>query len=146
RYTDGRATADELRITHAESAALCRSQTLEPNSPRGDFVAVNAAIAADWVSVEDEQYRSNDGLDRIISSGNWAPTYIAGSASKAAFYAAYEGADARTLAMRLSFGLPTPANPIWDAEQEAQANLLRCIFGNPFRPASVNPFWLAWND
>jgi hypothetical protein len=24
--------------------------------------------------------------------------------------------------------------------------ILRCIFGNPFRPAAVDPAWLAWND
>jgi hypothetical protein len=24
--------------------------------------------------------------------------------------------------------------------------LLRCIFANPFRPVSVNPAWLTWND
>jgi hypothetical protein len=27
-----------------------------------------------------------------------------------------------------------------------QASLLRDIFGNPFRPASVNPAWLAWDN
>jgi hypothetical protein len=26
-----------------------------------------------------------------------------------------------------------------------QAELLRCIFGNPFRPAIVDPSWLTWN-
>jgi hypothetical protein len=25
-------------------------------------------------------------------------------------------------------------------------NLLRDIFGNPFRPVAINPAWLAWND
>jgi hypothetical protein len=33
------------------------------------------------------------------------------------------------------------------AEEKAQAGLLRCIFGSlPFRPISVNPAWLAWNE
>jgi hypothetical protein len=32
------------------------------------------------------------------------------------------------------------------AEQATQSSLLRCIFGNPFRPGSLNPIWLAWND
>src|SRR6266851_7257690 len=32
------------------------------------------------------------------------------------------------------------------AEEEAQADLLREIFGNPFHPKSVEPAWLAWND
>lgn len=26
------------------------------------------------------------------------------------------------------------------------ADLLRCVFGNPFRPARFDPAWLAWND
>src|SRR5579872_6347178 len=31
-------------------------------------------------------------------------------------------------------------------EENAQANLLRDIFGNPFRPVAINPDWLALND
>ena len=27
-----------------------------------------------------------------------------------------------------------------------QNKLIRCIFGNPFRPVSLKPEWLAWND
>jgi len=38
----------------------------------------------------------------------------------------------------------------WDeivrGESAAQASLLRDVFGNPFRPAVVDPAWLAWND
>ena len=31
-------------------------------------------------------------------------------------------------------------------EEFAQANLVRCVFGNPFRPKpAVEPGWLAWN-
>jgi hypothetical protein len=32
------------------------------------------------------------------------------------------------------------------AENAIYAKLIRCIFGNPFRPAAVNPAWLRWND
>jgi hypothetical protein len=33
------------------------------------------------------------------------------------------------------------------AEQVGQSSLLRCIFGNPFRPlAPIDPTWLTWND
>jgi hypothetical protein len=28
----------------------------------------------------------------------------------------------------------------------AAAVLVRCVFGNPFRPVSLDPAWLAWND
>jgi hypothetical protein len=30
--------------------------------------------------------------------------------------------------------------------EAAQAHLLRCIAGNPFRPVVVDPAWQAWND
>ena len=29
-------------------------------------------------------------------------------------------------------------------ERLAQSNLLRDVFGNPFRPVAVEPAWLAW--
>ena len=32
------------------------------------------------------------------------------------------------------------------SEREAQAALVRDIFGNPFRPTTVPPTLLAWND
>jgi hypothetical protein len=31
-----------------------------------------------------------------------------------------------------------------DAEREAQCALLRELFGNPFRPAAIEPDWLSW--
>ncbi len=30
-------------------------------------------------------------------------------------------------------------------EESVQADLVRCIFGNPFRPVAADPAWLAWN-
>jgi len=33
-----------------------------------------------------------------------------------------------------------------DAEAVAQAALLQCIFGNPFRPVKLRRAWLTWND
>ena len=41
--------------------------------------------------------------------------------------------------------------PDWDlglfrVERRAQAELVHDIFGNPFRPATIDPKWLAWND
>jgi hypothetical protein len=38
-----------------------------------------------------------------------------------------------------------PSSDGWQArfqqEQEAQCRLVRCIFGNPFRPATLDPAW-----
>jgi hypothetical protein len=35
---------------------------------------------------------------------------------------------------------------VHEAEKARHGALLRCVFGNPFRPVAVNPAWLAWND
>jgi hypothetical protein len=32
------------------------------------------------------------------------------------------------------------------AENAIYAKLIRCIFGNPFRPAAFQTAWLRWND
>ena len=32
------------------------------------------------------------------------------------------------------------------SERGEQVGILREVFGNPFRPASVDPSWLNWND
>src|SRR5262249_49758118 len=31
-------------------------------------------------------------------------------------------------------------------ERQVQADILREIFGNPFRPPAIDPAWLRWND
>jgi hypothetical protein len=37
-------------------------------------------------------------------------------------------------------------NPAWDAQESRQAALLRCLFGNPYRPVpAVDPASLEWN-
>lgn len=38
-----------------------------------------------------------------------------------------------------------PTLPGYAVERAAQAELLRCIVGNPFRPVAVDPSWLVWN-
>ncbi len=38
---------------------------------------------------------------------------------------------------------------VWTSEAAtcaASVKLARCIFGNPFRPTTVNPGWLTWHD
>jgi hypothetical protein len=31
------------------------------------------------------------------------------------------------------------------SEQAAHLALVRCVFGNPFRPVPIDPHWLKWN-
>jgi hypothetical protein len=35
---------------------------------------------------------------------------------------------------------------IFDAERGRQTDLVRDIFGNPFRPVAIKPSWLSWNS
>jgi hypothetical protein len=40
--------------------------------------------------------------------------------------------------------------PAWSSSlpvgNSVQVTLLRCIFGNPFRPISIDSNWLSWHD
>jgi hypothetical protein len=59
--------------------------------------------------------------------------------------AAWNAAEAATA------GGPDPHMTIYLAlrradELAAKCHLLRCIFGNPFRPVTIRPAWLAWNE
>jgi hypothetical protein len=44
------------------------------------------------------------------------------------------------------FRWPLPLPVVVEVERTTQADLLRCIFGNPFRPVSLAPAVLTWND
>jgi hypothetical protein len=60
----------------------------------------------------------------------------------------------RRLGKQLFFGVDGGPPPLdlrttpsaFGVEVEAQTNLLRCIFGDPFQPLTVSPAVLAWND
>jgi hypothetical protein len=41
---------------------------------------------------------------------------------------------------------PNPKARTYTTERKAYAALVRDVYGNPFRPASVDPTWLAWNE
>jgi hypothetical protein len=46
----------------------------------------------------------------------------------------------------LSFGSWLGNASLSDAEIHSQAHLVRDIFGNPFRPVTVDPSWVQWKD
>jgi hypothetical protein len=52
-----------------------------------------------------------------------------------------EAADATALAK-----VGTSERASSEPEERAQCDLVRDIFGNPFRRVAVDPSWLAWND
>jgi hypothetical protein len=148
-YADGLTSAAELRAAHRRSSTLCQRLRITHDAPRATCVLANAAIAANWVSASDARFRTSDRINSIVPGGYAAAAaaYIAGAAVDAAFYAAYEGADAMALVGRRNIdGASTPADPIWAAEEEAQSRLLRCVVGNPFRQPASGPSVLAWDS
>jgi hypothetical protein len=149
-YAAGQAGVAELRAAHRKSAALCKTLRCVPGSPRMTCATVNAAIAADWVSVGDARFRTDHRLKRIVPGGYSAAAaaYIATSAADAAFYATYEGPDAvESVRQRRVDGIATPVDAIWEAAEVAQRDFLHDIIGNPFRPSPpLPPAVLAWND
>jgi hypothetical protein len=77
---------------------------------------------------------------------------VADAAEWAALKRAYQEADAPPSAndavreILAQFGHSEARAAERKAEEGRQAALLRCIFGNPFRLAALDPAWLAWND
>jgi hypothetical protein len=77
-----------------------------------------------------------EGLDNATEAAAYAATWDdVQAAEQAAVYAAYAADEASPD--------PTPPQARWGtagtAERAAQAELLRCVFGNPFHPPAWNP-------
>ncbi len=89
-------------------------------------------------------------------SGDYLSRYESWVAKRAAEVAAYiVGKSVQKVAARISQVAPEassgvrrgahadPRYPLFQANCERQCHSLRCIFGNPFRPVSVEPSWLT---
>jgi hypothetical protein len=109
----------------------------------------NAAVAANWVSTSNVNFRTDEGKNSLVEGSYWAAaaSYVSSSALNAFFYSTYEGSDAlEILRQRNIEQSVTPADPLFATEEKVQADLLRCIIGNPFRPSSPLPLTvLTWN-
>jgi hypothetical protein len=73
------------------------------------------------------------------------PRYCAAAAS-AALWGEF---DSYLECARLAASAIAGANALGEPnvlEQQNQARLVRCIWGNPFRRTEVDPAWLAWQD
>lgn len=120
--------AVELAERYAEGAANDRQRTaavrairIPPTNP-DDLIEINArssVLAA---------------LDRTTGSRS---TVFLGSAVVLARAAGAGYPPEESLA---------PYQAAYRAGQQAERELLRCIFGNPFRPAVVEPHWPTWRD
>jgi hypothetical protein len=116
-----------------------------------EFLKAEAAVRK-LVDALEPRWRASDGAERTSLHPTHAALALAGivcwsEPQKAAWYAASNA----------HLELPYLANPgvgvhsrqRWEgevAEKQAQCDLLRDIFGNPFHPVTLNPAVFAWND
>ena len=86
------------------------------------------------------QYRRDAEARGWLSNDEWT----AAGAATAVLDTAWRSFTCRTLFYwRTESDLARTLSP---ARRRAQANALRCICGNPFRPVEVDPSWLTWNE
>jgi hypothetical protein len=147
RYADGLADDAELEASVADSIEACwadRQRRTRAGSPwhRFEVEAINA------VGRVHRTEAAGRGSSLRAAAEAWAD-----AAGWAALTRAYQEADAPQTANDAAREML--AQHVFDearaaerkAEEGRQATLLRCIFGNPFRPApALDPAWLKWND
>jgi hypothetical protein len=130
-----------------------------PPSPDDDMVEALAVAEryADGRGSKHDLARARKSLKKHHQARvtKWWPLYTAHIRSVPAWHAARErivraaGEGARCCAWsstRHEFSGGTIAMTFPSDELTTQACFLRDIFGNPFRPVTLAPAWLAWND
>jgi hypothetical protein len=120
RYADGQASRDEWDQA-CRGARVARQATRIPEEAEATASQHEFDVAAAHAAVSYLTERGTDGREFICADlvGEFAP--LPSSDGQRHEY-------------------PSPR------ECEGICNLLREIFGNPFRPVDVDPAWLVWND
>ncbi len=119
RYCDGRSTPAELASAGQVAAAVARING-ESNSP---FAFSKYAIGgAAWAATRASAWFAA-----------WDSAYDARSAAR----------DAYDAQMMTRDRMPEIT---WEGERLWQAGVLHDLFGNPFRPLQIDPFWLLTDD
>jgi hypothetical protein len=145
-FLDNRRSSRKFRLF---AVACCRRiWSLMPEQRSRQIVEVAERYADDVADSEDLEEAWDaasvdlDGVDNATEAAAYAA--VDTDEEAAACSAADFAADA---ADEVSFFSPLPRERCWGtggvAERAAQAELLRCIFGNPFRPVDLSPSWVT---
>jgi hypothetical protein len=125
-FADGEADDARRRVTLAAAKTAARWPRRRPFWDAGDMTRDAAGAARDVLQARIQGSVVIEALRRItIAAG--AEAFESASAAEG-----WEGVYQK--AERLRAAVP----PV-------QCDLLRDVFGNPFRPAEVSPAWLEWN-
>lgn len=134
RYADGQASDQELLESHDE--ATTASEIAESAFRRGevDAITVNATVAISrGTAIGESARRVNPDEWWVVRQGD----DVVPSARAASRFAALASTDVDKRFSDVSH----------KAECAAQTVLIRCIFGNPFKPApTIGRAQLAWNE
>jgi hypothetical protein len=133
RYADGQATFEELLAAQQAAWEVYCWTEGETELTMAGMGALSAEKAANKVTVA-----SPTRAFRIYLEISWLAMKARVFALGLVPYFEYEDSEyrARDSAVEVA-GAP---------ELKSQAHLVRDIFGNPFRPVTVNPSWLTWKD
>jgi hypothetical protein len=103
---------------------------------KSDELEVSATAAYRACAAAHEHYLSNGGTDNLVRhSAAWAAYQLCKDGPYGPLDRILE--DAARDSNDVYFAVPSV--------QSSQCDVLRDIFGNPFRPVAVEPAWLAWN-
>jgi hypothetical protein len=93
------------------------------------------ATALAWAAGDEYVEEQRNNFDIVVAIAISAAAY---SAREAEQFAEISSREAHRAIVRESLG---ESEEVWDADAQAQCNLLSDIFGNPFHSVSLNPTW-----
>jgi hypothetical protein len=103
---------------------------------------------ADGMVTEEERRQSLIAAEAAMhalypANGNYAAQAVVNAVSVAASTAIHANVSALTAAHAVCDDDDPTSEAKWQAERICQVSVLHHIFGNPFRPVAVDPFWLT---
>ncbi len=141
RYLRGKASDRKLRLFAAASFRRLAPLLPDPRQRRGiellEHLGEGGVTLAGCQGVVAEVRRAIPPDDRVAGGPSADhPHYVA-----LMLYREFCSSSIAVHAVQAAAGLADGAG-----ERREQAQLMRCIAGNPFRPAAVDPSCLAWHD
>jgi hypothetical protein len=137
KYADGLIGAEELRRAHRRSGTSRRSPWWRCLMGHDEELEATAANSAAWQSVwETVNYARSPCVSPYVYQGRLWVRFRRGDVAK----------EDKNWERRWEARVTRDCEDAWWSERRAQADLLRCIFGNPFRPALLLASWLTWGE
>jgi hypothetical protein len=131
RFVDGQATEEELEAARKAAVEAIDFDFLKATGEGDDPTGTTSSLS--WRT---DQYAAKAAFDAIDFPKY--PFFLAPTSAVAA--------KTKALGLDPQDGTNRALREVVIKEFSIQAHLLRDIFGNPFRPVTVDPSWLTWKD